>query len=679
MAENTVPQDSIGVSNDAPSATAPKRGFWHNVWQILRVIQARLRFIAILAVIGGVIMYWDRLKAHYDKWMRVVSGETTVASTDNEYWCPMHPTIVRDHPDKCPICGMPLSKRKKSEGADTDEALPPGIVSRVQLTPWRVAQAGIQTVAIEYQPLTKDITTVGFVEFDERTLARITVRPTGKSRIEKLQVNFTGQIVQKGEPLALLYSPDLTSTVDNMLNAQRSKNAELLQITRERLLLWGIEKDQIEKILQTGKPTTYLTVPAPIGGHVIRKYVVEGDSVEEGAKLYDIADLSTVWIEAQVYEDDLAFLGHGIANKLPVVATTKAFPNREFKGRLSFVHPHLDATTRTLKVRFDMDNPNHDLRPGMYATVTLQVPATRLIVLPAEAGDEQKRAYQRGLVLAVPERAVIDTGSRKIIYREAEPDQFEGVEVHLGPRTGAFYPVIRGLQAGDRVATAGSFLIDAETRLTAGAGSTYFGASGAPQTDDRRSGATSVRPSTTRDDEDKVKTNLSKLSLEDRQLAEAQIYCPVLSDNRLGSMGVPVKVMVKSQPVFLCCKGCVDNALAEPQKTLDKVAELKAKAGTPKSDSTPGAKPMAGSAKVQAALAKLSPEDRRLAETQGKCPIIEDNQLGAMGTPVKVILKGQSVFLCCKGCEDEARNNPNRTLDKVVKLKAEAKVATPPK
>src|SRR5262249_6071217 len=156
-----------------------------------------------------------------------------------------------------------------------------------------------------------------------------------------------------------------------------------------------------------------------------------------------------------------------------------------FKGKLAFLQPHLDTGTRTLKVRFDMDNADHALRPGMYATVTLQIPATRLNPLPRDVSARQKQSHQEGLVLAVPERAVIDTGSRKFVYREAEPDVYEGVEVRLGPRGGGFYPVVGGLQEGDRVVTTGSFLIDAETRLTAGASSTYFGASGGPQADHR--------------------------------------------------------------------------------------------------------------------------------------------------------------------------------------------------
>lgn len=676
MSDGNIPrlQDATGNSrlplND--SAPPPEHSFWHNFWQVLKTVQARLRFIAILAVVGGTIVYWDTLKAHYEKWTRPLFGDEATASTDTEFWCPMHPTIVRDHADTCPICGMPLSKRKKGEGASAEEALPPGVVSRVQLTPYKVAAAGIQTVEVAYQPLSKEITTVGFVEFDERKQARITARATGKNRIDKLYVNVTGQMVQKGEALALLYSPDLVTTVQNLLDAQQSRNPDLERMARQRLTLWGIDDDQIKEILKAGKPITHLTIRSPISGHVIKKYQVEGEYVEEGARLYDVADLSTVWIEAQVYEDDVAFLDHAVEKKLPVSATAKSFPNREYKGKLAFIHPHLDTGTRTLKVRFDMDNPHHDLRPGMYATVTLQVPATQLNLIPPDAGEQQKQSYEQGLVLAVPERAVIDTGSRKIVYREAEPDVYEGVEVQLGPRCGVFFPVIQGLKAGDKVAAAGSFLIDAETRLTAGAGSTYFGASSGPQGGDRRS-ATTARPSMTRDEEDKVQAELAKLGLADRRLAEEQGYCPIQEVNRLGSMGTPVKVMVKGQPVFLCCSACVNKALANSQGTLDKIAALKAvpKAAPPK----PEQKLRPADAKVLGNLAKLNPGDRRLAEAQGNCPIQEDNRLGSMGIPVKVMIKGQPVFLCCKGCEDEALEHPDQTLAKVEKLKTKAKTS----
>src|SRR5262249_30787157 len=192
----------------------------------------------------------------------------------------------------------------------------------------------------------------------------------------------------------------------------------------------------------------------------------------------------------------------------------------------------------------------------MYATVALQIPITRMVALPSDAGDKQKKLHEQGLVLAVPEAAVIDTGNRKVVYREAGPDLFEGVEVQLGSRCGAFYPVIHGLKEGNRVATAGSFLIDAETRLTAGARSHYFGARGAGASGAGRRAAAAAGPSMTRDEQEKIETSSAGLASGERRLAESQRFCPVLTDNRLGSMGTPFKVMIDAQPVFLCCDAC---------------------------------------------------------------------------------------------------------------------------
>ncbi len=178
---------------------------------------------------------------------------------------------------------------------------------------------------------------------------------------------------------------------------------------------------------------------------------------------------------------------------------------------------------------------------------------------------------QQQAVLAVPGNAVIDTGSRKIVYRQASPGVYEGLEVQLGPRCGDYYPVVGGLRAGERVATNGSFLIDAETRLNPAAGSTYFGSSGGPH-DMAAAGKSSA---TSKTEDDKVRAGMAKLSAADRRLAEAQQFCPIQPDNRLGSMGPPVKIMIQNQPVFLCCAGCRKEALDHPQLTLAGVEKLK--------------------------------------------------------------------------------------------------------
>jgi multidrug efflux pump subunit AcrA (membrane-fusion protein) len=664
------------VPGQVGSIPAPVHGFGWKLWLVLKTLQARLRFVVLLAAIGGLIAYWDTLSAYYEKWTRP-AGEAEAASPDTEYFCPMHPFIVRDKPgEKCPICHMDLAKRKK--GTAQAEPLPPGTVSRVQLSPYRVVLAGVQTTEIQYRPLVKEITTFGSVEFNETKEAHIAARQKG--RIDKLYVNFTGQMVAEGEKLAVLdirYSPELTVTLEDLLRARQGGNREREESARKRLRLWDVGDEQIQEFLSTGKVNTKLTITSPLHGHVIKKYQREGNYVEEGAPLYDVADLDTVWIEAQVYEADQAFL----KLQQPVTATTLSLPNQEFRGTVSFIYPHLDESTRTLRVRFEMPNPGHRLRPGMYATVKIQVqPAQVDALAKAPAGDAERQAERRqGRVLAVPESAVIDTGSMKIVYREAAPNTYEGVAVQMGPRMTAadqplvYHPVLAGLKAGDRVVTNGSFLIDAETRLNPAAGSIYFGGNGGGK---GGSSDVSVRPSTPEDDdtkEKKVGAELAKLSAEDRRAAELQKFCPVLPANRLGSMGVPVKVMIEGQSVFLCCGGCEDKAKANPKQTLQKVEELKkGKPGAPRLV-PPAPRPPTASpetAEIRAALAKLGAEDRRLAEGQRLCPIT-GKPLGSMGMPAKLILKGQPVFLCCAGCEDQAKDDAERTLAKVKELKAQ--------
>ena len=664
----------VRPTSEAGPVPPEDHGFWWKVWLVLKTLQARLRFVVLLAAIGGLIAYWDTFAAYYEKWTRP-AGEAEAASADTEYFCPMHPFIVRDKPnEKCPICHMDLAKRKKGSGQA--EPLPPGTVSRVQLTPYRVVLAGVQTTEVQYQPLVKEVATYGSVEFDETKQARIAARQKG--RIEKLYVNYTGQMVDEGEKLAVLdvrYSPELMVTLEDLLRARQSGNREREESATKRLRLWDISDQQIKEFLSTGKVQTKLTITSPIHGHVIKKYQQEGNYVEEGMPLYDVVDLDTVWIEAQVYEADQAFL----KLKQPVTATTLSLPGQEFSGTVSFIFPHLDESTRTLRVRFEMPNPGHKLRPGMYATVKIKVQPQQVEALAkSPAGDAEAEAQLRqGRLLAVPESALIDTGSMKIVYRESAPNTYEGVAVQIGPRMTAadkpvvYHPILSGLKAGDRIVTNGSFLIDAETRLNPAAGSIYFGGTGGGKV-----GPSSIttRPSTPEDAdtiEKKAKGELAKLSAEDRRSAEAQKFCPVRPANRLGSMGVPVKVLLDGQPVFLCCGGCEAKARANPKQTLQKVEELKKSKATPKA-APPAARPAAAAgeeAEIKAALAKLAAQDRPLAEAQRLCPMT-GKPLGSMGTPVKVMLKGQPVFLCCEGCEEEAKAHEDRTLSKVSELKA---------
>jgi Cu(I)/Ag(I) efflux system membrane fusion protein len=684
---------------------------WRKAWWwfhfLILVKLARLRFVAVLLVIGIVITQWDLLMAYYDRWTRS-AGAAEVASGDHEYFCPMHPLVVRDNPkEKCPICFMPLSKRKK--GDVKEEVLPAGVVNRVQLSPYRVALAGIGTWTLDYIPLSKEITAVGYIEFNERGERNVPARVAG--RLDKLFVNETGQMVREGDPLASLYSPELIVSVQNLLDARKGNNRSLEQSARRRLELLGIGDRQIDEILERGTAETHLVIGSPISGHVVNKYVREGQYVEEGTSLYDVVDLSTVWIEAQIYEDDLSFLpidlGHPerqqTAESIDVMATTRALPNEVFRGKLTFVYPHVDERTRTVTARFELANPDHKLRPGSTATVTLRVPASKVAGLARAEGDGDSKMMPASRIqpvglartqidataggerlesdkfLAVPQSAVIDTGKQQIVYRETVPGVYEGVKVTLGPKMAGpedvtFYPVLHGLSQGERVVTAGSFLVDAETRLNPAAGSIYFGGSSGSK--GGTSSVTTVRPSTPEDEEAKITAALARLSEPDRRLALAQEYCPILSDNWLGSMGEPVKVMVDGEPVFLCCEGCKKQALNKQEATLAKVNALKRRASTrdvAMSDDTPPsltarATTSQEEAEIQAELAKLSAPDRLLAAAQRFCPISEGSRLGSMGKPVKLTIDGQAVFVCCEGCEEDARKESKQTLSRVRRL-----------
>ena len=500
---------------------------------------------------------------------------------------------------KCPICGMPLSIRKKGESAK----LPEGVTGRVQLSPERIQLAGIKTETIQYRPVAKQTKTVGYVAYDERRLSRIVSRVDGY--VEKLYVNETFDLVHKGDPLAEIYSPELFSTAQELILATRAGGVgDLAAAARNKLLLLGVSQQEIDGIVASGKPSLRLVIRSPQTGYVVEKKIVVGASVEAKMTLFEVADLSTVWVEADVYEKDIPFLQVG----QKVEATVEASPNRTFTGKLALIYPQMEAATRTNRIRFELDNAQHELRPGMFATVRINTPLESIepyksvaakagrIVLAGLSGAEAPPQYE---FLCVPERAVIDTGAKTVVYVEREPGVFEGVQVELGPRQGEYYPVIKGLKAGDKIAAAGGFLIDAETRLNPAAASTYFGASGGPQSSDRpttppassqhqddQAPADQGKPDSDKpkaepkqkvaaaapDDEDVM--NIEQLPEADRKLALAQGFCPV-TGAALGSMGVPVKITLRGQAVFLCCKGCIAAAKKNPDEMLKKLAEAK--------------------------------------------------------------------------------------------------------
>lgn len=586
MTNPTVPDPRPDVPPDErPEPTLSGR---QKLWLLMLVLLKRMRFIAILAAVGLLIGKWDTVLNYWDKWTSPRQASQLTLAADEEFYCPMHPQVVRstyepngDVPS-CPICGMPLSIRKKGAPVSLAE----GVTGRVQLSPERVQLAGIQTTPVDYRPMAREIQTVGSITFDETRLSRIVSRVEGY--VEKLLVDRTFTVVHQGDPLAEIYSPQLYSTAKELLMATRSTaTADLAASARKKLELLGVSPQEIEEIVASGKPSSTLVIRSPQTGYVVDKKVVVGASVDAKMTLFEVADLTTVWIEGEVYEKDIPFLQVGQR----VEATVAAYPDRVFSGKVALVYPELDAATRTNRIRMELDNPRQELRPGMYATVRIETPLETIEPYKSMAAKSgrvlltgQNTSTPPHLeFLVVPERAVIETGAKKVVYVEREPGTFEGVEVELGPRQGAYYPVLHGLTAGDRVAAAGGFLIDAETRLNPGAASTYFGASGGPHT---HGAAPSNQPAAEKPAAEKPMTmpktaavapsaadlaNLSKLSEADRKLALAQKTCPI-TGAALGSMGVPVKITLGDRPVFLCCPGCIGKAKGDPEATLQKLS-----------------------------------------------------------------------------------------------------------
>lgn len=275
---------------------------------------------------------------------------------------------------------MPLSKRKRGEKPQ----LPLGVLSRLQLSPYRIRQAGLATEEITYRTLVRELRTVGTIEFDERRLSHITARTPG--RIDRLFVDFTGTTIKKNDPLVWLYSPDLLTTQEQYLLAIRTleelktndkadpssidRAQSLVDSTRRRLELWGITEDQIKNLEEAKKAQTHLKIHSPVDGTVIARHVLAGQYVTEGTELYLVADLSTVWMQAEVFERDMGLVKHGQA----VEISSEAYPGETFTGIVAYIHPTLQAETRTVKVRVDVPNPQGKIKSGMYVTAVLRIP-----------------------------------------------------------------------------------------------------------------------------------------------------------------------------------------------------------------------------------------------------------------------------------------------------------------
>ena len=343
-------------------------------------------------------------------------------------------------------------------GAGAADSAGAALREPVHLTPEQARAMGVTFTVVQRGQLARLVRTVGQVVPAEPNLADITTKIDGF--VEQVFVDATGISVRRGQPLLTLYSPMLVAAQEELLAAKRLaatvdstdveawRNARiLLEASRRRLSYWDISTEQIARLERTGEVTKTLTLNASLDGIVLEKMVVAGQSVMAGMKLYRIADLSAVWIEGAVFEQDLGFVRVGA----PVRVELAAYPGRTFEGRVSFVWPTVDEASRTARVRVALANPTGLLRPGMYAT----------LLLDAVLGRD---------VLSVPAEAVVMTGERNLAFVVGEGGALEPREIVLGARAGDRFEVLRGLAAGERIVASANFLVDAESRLTTGAG-----------------------------------------------------------------------------------------------------------------------------------------------------------------------------------------------------------------
>lgn len=358
--------------------------FGGKVWAVSKVLLARLRFLAVFVIAAGVVGYWDNIKAYVDRWQRPAVAPDALAATtsDIEYYCAMHPAVVRTEPGDCPICGMPLIKRKRGEKVVLSE----GIVARVQLTPQRIALANIQTTLLTPQKLTREIRAVGILDYNETRVAQISGRVAG--RADELFVKYVGQSVKRGDPLYSLYSPELLTAQREYLLARKRVNelpkdatqdvrmdaAEVYNASMEKLVLWGTTSADLDRLDQefdkTGQSPTHFVVSAPISGIVARKNLYEGGYVQVGDSPYTVVDLNVLWLQVRIYEQDVPLVKLGDLVNIGV----DGLPNETFTGKITFLAYQLDPTTRTLAARVEVPNPGLRLRPGMFASGTIRVP-----------------------------------------------------------------------------------------------------------------------------------------------------------------------------------------------------------------------------------------------------------------------------------------------------------------
>ena len=418
-----------------------KKKIWKFIPEKLRLRKREL-FLIMIPLIAGLFFGW--LFFHgTDSGSSVSENKLQYEYEEATIWtCSMHPQIRMDHPGLCPICAMDLipleSTSQETELYGADE---------IQLTESAMRLAEVQTIHVNRTYPDKQVFLLGKVTADERNITELTARFGG--RIEKLFLNFTGQDVRKGEKLATIYSPDLVTAQKELLETidYKETNPEFYKAVRNKLKLWDLTEEQITAIEEFGEPQSYFDVLSPISGTVTMRHVALGDYVKEGSALFQVIDLTKVWIMFEAYESDLPWIALG--DKIDF--TIQSIPGREYHGKVDFIEPFVNPKTRVAMIRVVQKNSGLKLKPGMF---------TNGVITSRIAGNKKD--------LLIPKTAVLWTGKRAVVYvKVPERDQpsFQYREITLGPAAGDFYIVSQGLHEGEEIAMNGVFKIDAAAQL----------------------------------------------------------------------------------------------------------------------------------------------------------------------------------------------------------------------
>lgn len=620
------------VSPELPPNDNRSTGSWLTpIWEVTKLVLVPVSIVAacvISILILGI--------AQRSGWITSASGggESGAVGTTSEeaatsYICPMMCVPPTTKPGRCPVCAMELVPA--ASGSSN------GPSSTIEIDPRSRRVSGIETVVARSDTLFREVRGVGEISYDESKLKTLSAYIDG--RIEELHADYTGIEVKKGDSLALLYSPDLyaaqVSYARTLEFAEKAtggnsrtadSNRRLLDSSRQRLVELGMTEEQIKQLEQDKKPNSRLALHAPMSGTVIEKMAVEGQYIKTGTPIYKLADLSTVWLVMELFPQDASVIQLG----QNVSAYAQSMNGQSCEGVVEFVEPTVDPKMRTVGIRVAINNEHGHLKPGEFIRATLKIP------ILSKDGVAQD-------TVIIPRNSLLSVGQTSLVYVEGKPGVFEIRHVKTGPTVDGMIAILEGVVAGENVVAKSTFLLDAQMQLQ-----------GNPSLIDPDKAVADDEVQLTEAELEEIRKAMEPLSDEERKLAEAQVICPV-TEVRLGSMGMgtPIKLEIEGRTVFICCEGCRDSWVNEPEKFFKILDDYLS--GKSKKPELTGAQ----LDEIRKALEPLSEDDRKLAEAQEICPVTEV-RLGSMGmgTPIKLEIEGRTVFICCEGCRDGWVNEP---------------------